>query len=156
MPVSLPDLPDLPERKTVMVVEDDPAMLDLIMKILSTENYDLVSADSGDAALEVVERDSVAPDLLVTDLMMPGMIGSELATAMRLRQPALKVLYETGFTDTLFEARKELEPGAAFVEKPFSARGLLEAARLALFGTMNPAAAAASIHPEIYGVPSMM
>lgn len=135
---SMPELTDLPERRTVMVVEDDPAMRDLIVKILSNENYDLVSADSGDDALDRLEREHLQLDLLITDLMMPGMTGSELATAIRLRQPMLRVLYETGFTDTLFKSKQELEPGAAFLEKPFSARGLIEAARLALFGTINP------------------
>jgi CheY-like chemotaxis protein len=136
--IDLPELPELRERKTVMVVEDDPAMLDLILKILSTENYELVPADCGDAALDLVHNENILPDLLVTDLMMPGCTGAQLAAAMRRPLPNLRVLYQTGFTDQLFKSKQELEPGAAFVEKPFSARGLLEAARLALFGTLHP------------------
>ena len=50
----------------------------------------------------------------------------------------MKVLYQTGFSDMLFENRVELEEGAAFLEKPFTARGLREAARLVLFGSINP------------------
>ena len=139
--ISPPDLPALPVRKTVMVVDDDPAMLDLILKILETENYQLVSSDRGDSALEAFHQMTVVPDLLITDLMMPGFSGSQLAAAMRGRAPALRVLYQTGFTDMLFKAKQELEPGAAFLEKPFSARGLIEAARLTLFGTMYPSPA---------------
>jgi CheY-like chemotaxis protein len=137
---TLPELPELRERKTVMVVEDDPAMLDLIMKILSIENYELVSADRGDTALDLVHDEGIRPDLLVTDLMMPGVSGTQLAAAMRKPVPHLRVLYQTGFSDQLFKSKQELEPAAAFLEKPFSARGLLEAARLALFGTINPGA----------------
>jgi CheY-like chemotaxis protein len=149
--VTPPELPELTERRTVMVVEDDPAMLDLIMRILSTENYDLLSAESGTAALERLKQDELTPDLLITDLMMPGLSGSQLAASLRRRTPTLRVLYETGFTDSLFKAKQELEPGAAFIEKPFSARGLLEAARFALFGTLNPDAARATDTPPRQG-----
>lgn len=69
---------------------------------------------------------------------MPQMKGRELADRMRARYNNLKVLYQTGFSDMLFENRMELEEGAAFVEKPFTARGLREAARFSLFGEMNP------------------
>ena len=144
---SPPDLPELPVRKTVMVVDDDPAMLDLVLRILETENYELISSDRGDTALEVFQQMSDAPDLLITDLMMPGFSGSQLASAMRRRSPSLRVLYQTGFTDMLFKAKQELEPGASFIEKPFSARGLLEAARLALFGTMYPSVSALPLAP---------
>jgi CheY-like chemotaxis protein len=140
--IAPPDLPELPVRKIVMVVDDDPAMLDLILKILETENYELYSSDRGDSALDAFHQMTVVPDLLITDLMMPGFSGSQLAAAMRRRAPALRVLYQTGFTDMLFKAKQELEQGASFVEKPFSARSLIEAARLALFGTMYPAASA--------------
>jgi CheY-like chemotaxis protein len=136
--VTPPDLPELPERRTVMVVEDDPAMLDLILKILSVENYELVSADRGDAALDLVHDENVRPDLLITDLMMPGYSGSQLAAALRKPVPHVRVLYQTGFSDQLFKSKRELEPGASFIEKPFSARGLIEAARLALFDTITP------------------
>jgi CheY-like chemotaxis protein len=77
-------------------------------------------------------------DLLVTDYQMPGMKGRELAERVRERFPSIKVLYQTGFSDLLFENRAELEEGEAFLEKPFSARGLREAARLVLFGSINP------------------
>ena len=62
----------------------------------------------------------------------------ELAEHVRQRFPSVKVLYQTGFSDMLFENRMELEEGAAFLEKPFTARGLREAARLVLFGSINP------------------
>jgi hypothetical protein len=57
---------------------------------------------------------------------------------MRQRYADIKVLYQTGFSDMLFEDRVELEEGAAFLEKPFTARGLREAARFILFGSINP------------------
>lgn len=141
-PAQLPWLPDLPQRSTVLIVEDDSAMLDLIVLILRHENYELHCARSGDEALEKIREHNLKPDLLLTDLMMPGLTGRELAARLRATNPGLRVLYETGFTDELFRSRAELESNAAFIEKPFSARGLVEATRLALFDTMNPGAAA--------------
>jgi CheY-like chemotaxis protein len=88
--------------------------------------------------MQKLEAHAGPVDLLVTDYAMPDMQGRELADRLRQRFPALKVLYQTGFSDMLFENRVELEDGAAFVEKPFTARGLREAARLILFGSINP------------------
>ena len=147
-----PDLPELPERRTVMVVDDDPAMLDLILKILRAENYELVAADGGDTALDLVHDDNVHPDLLITDLMMPGFSGAQLAAALRKPLPNLRVLYQTGFSDQLFKSKRELEAGASFIEKPFTARGLMEAARLALFDTITPGPIAAIEPPRPRGL----
>lgn len=76
-------------------------------------------------------------DLLVTDLMMPNMNGRELAAAVRGRYPSVRVLYVTGFADTLFKGVNELGDGESFIEKPFGAEGLLEAARLLMFGHIS-------------------
>jgi len=73
-------------------------------------------------------------DLLVTDLMMPAMNGRQLAAKVRERYPAARVLYVTGFADTLFKGVNELGDGESFIEKPFGAEGLLEATRLLMFG----------------------
>lgn len=139
---TLARLPPLLTRRTVMVVDDDAVMLEMLMKILGADNYELLPAASAEQALMMLETNT--PDLLVTDLMMPGLSGAELADLMRARHPAIRVLFQTGFADILFRLCKELEPGEAFLEKPFSARGLLEAARFVLFGTLNPDATTAA------------
>jgi CheY-like chemotaxis protein len=125
-------------KKTVAVVDDDPMMLDVLARILQRENFELLMAGGGPEIIERLSRHDGPVDLLVTDYAMPDMQGRELAERMRERFPALKVLYQTGFSDMLFENRIELEDGAAFLEKPFTARGLREAARLVLFGSINP------------------
>ena len=125
-------------KKTVAVVDDDPMMLDVLARILQRENFDLIMAASGQEIMDKLNAQTGEVDLLVTDFAMPGMEGRELAERVRERFPAVKVLYQTGFSDKLFHDRAELEDGAAFVEKPFTARGLREAARLVLFGTINP------------------
>lgn len=133
-----PQLQPLPGRRTVLVVDDDPMMLEVLVRILGRENYDLLTASSGPQALALLEARGGSVDLLVTDFSMPGMRGRELADSVRERHPDVRVLYQTGFSDLLFEDRAELEDGAAFLEKPFTARGLREAARLVLFGALNP------------------
>ena len=133
-----PELKALPVKKTVAVVDDDPMMLDVLARILQRENYELLMAGGGPELIEKIAQHRGAIDLLVTDYAMPDMQGRQLADKVRERFPAVKVLYQTGFSDMLFENRVELEDGAAFLEKPFTARGLREAARLVLFGSINP------------------
>lgn len=132
------ELKPLTVKKTVCVVDDDPMMLDVLARILQRENFDLLMASGGPEIMEKLDAYNGAVDLLVTDYAMPDMQGRELADRIRQRFPAVKVLYQTGFSDMLFENRAELEEGAAFLEKPFTARGLREAARLVLFGSINP------------------
>jgi CheY-like chemotaxis protein len=132
------ELKPLTIKKTVCVVDDDPMMLDVLARILQRENFELLMASGGPEIIEKLAAHSGGVDLLVTDYAMPDMQGRELADRVRQRFPAVKVLYQTGFSDMLFENRVELEEGASFLEKPFTARGLREAARLVLFGSINP------------------
>lgn len=132
------ELKPLNIKKTVCVVDDDPMMLDVLARILQRENFELLVARGGPEMIQKLAEYSGQVDLLVTDYAMPDMQGRELAEHVRQRFPAVKVLYQTGFSDMLFEDRVELEEGAAFLEKPFTARGLREAARLVLFGSINP------------------
>jgi len=133
-----PELKPLRVRKTVCVVDDDAMMLDVLTRILQRENFELLMASGGPEIIQKLQDYSGHVDLLVTDYAMPDMQGRELADHVRQRFPAVKVLYQTGFSDMLFENRVELEEGAAFLEKPFTARGLREAVRLVLFGSINP------------------
>ena len=132
------ELKPLTVKKTVCVVDDDAMMLDVLARILQRENFDLLMASSGPEMIEKLASHKGSIDLLVTDYAMPDMQGRELADHLRQRFPAVKVLYQTGFSDMLFENRVELEENAAFLEKPFTARGLREAVRLVLFGSINP------------------
>jgi CheY-like chemotaxis protein len=132
------ELKPISVKKTVCVVDDDPMMLDVLSRILQRENFELLVASGGPEMIQKLAGHSGEVDLLVTDYVMPDMQGRELADHVRQRFPAVKVLYQTGFSDMLFENRVELEEGAAFLEKPFTARGLREAARLVLFGAINP------------------
>jgi len=134
--------PPLQERKRLLVVDDEIPVLRLVTRILATDNYDVASAESGVIAARMVKEPGFpGVDLLVTDLMMPGMTGRELAAVVRAINPNVRVLYVTGFADTLFTGVNELGPGESFIEKPFGAEGLLEATRLLMFGQIAMAEA---------------
>jgi DNA-binding response OmpR family regulator len=127
--------PPLVERRRLLVVDDEPPVLRLVARILATDNYEVSTAESGEAALRLLQNPGLGMvDLLVTDLMMPGMNGRELAGTVRRSHPQVRVLYITGFADTLFKGVNELGQGESFIEKPFGAEGLLEATRLLMFG----------------------
>lgn len=129
------DRPILQVRKRLLVVDDESSILNLVERILSMDNYEIRTADSGFSAVRLLDQPDALPvDLLVTDLMMPGMSGRELAVIVRQRFPSVRVLYQTGFADNLFSGVQELANSEAFVEKPYSAVGLLEATRLLMFG----------------------
>ncbi len=130
--------PPLVERRRLVVVDDEPPVLRLVARILASDNYDVSTADSGDSALRLLQNPGLGlVDLLVTDLMMPGMNGRELAANVRKSHPQVRVLYITGFADTLFKGVNELGQGESFIEKPFGAEGLLEATRLLMFGHIS-------------------
>ncbi|HUQ89759.1 MAG TPA: response regulator [Vicinamibacterales bacterium] len=130
--------PPIAVRKRLLVVDDELPILKLVTRILATDNYDVSSAGSGDEAAQMLNAPNYpGVDLLVTDLMMPGLNGRELASVTRNRFPNVRVLYVTGFADTLFKDRHELGEGESFIEKPFGTDGLLEATRLLMFGHIS-------------------
>ncbi|MGE0040078.1 MAG: response regulator [Vicinamibacterales bacterium] len=132
-------LEPLVERRTLLLVDDDPLMLAVMKGILQRENFDLLLAGSGQEALDLLDGRGEAPlDMLVVDVEMPGMKGPALVEKLASRYPDLPVLFQTGFSDLLFHDRMELGERQAFLEKPFSARGLREAVRFLLLGSVNP------------------
>ena len=130
--------PPLEVRKRLLVVDDELPVLKLVTRILATDNYEIESASSGDDAAQMINAPGYpGVDLLVTDLMMPGINGRELAMITRRRFPNSRVLYITGFADRLFKDLTELGEGESFIEKPFGTDGLLEATRLLMFGQIS-------------------
>jgi two-component system cell cycle sensor histidine kinase/response regulator CckA len=126
--------PTLPPR--VLVVDDEESNRTFAARALRESGYDVAVAANGPEALEVVE-DHPAFDLFLVDVLMPRMNGDELARQLRLRDPNARILYFTGYADHLFERRGTLWEHEAFVEKPVSLNGLLEAVSLMLFGHMR-------------------
>src|SRR5262245_4158198 len=115
-----------------LVVDDEEGVRRFVGRALREAGYRTVTASGGPEALSAAATDAF--DILVTDLMMPEMTGDELARRLRALKPSLKVLYLTGFSDRLFNEKVMLWQDEAFLEKPCSLRGLLEAVSLLLTG----------------------
>jgi CheY-like chemotaxis protein len=107
----------------ILVVDDEPSIREFFHCVLMEAGHAVASAADGPEALSMPGRF----DLLLTDLMMPRMAGDELARQMRIRDPYVKVLYVTACSDHLFDAKVALWEGEAFLDKPTTSEGLLDA-----------------------------
>jgi PAS domain S-box-containing protein len=116
--------------ETVLVVEDADAVRVLTGRILYAAGYQVVSVESGTVALERLD----SADVLVTDVVMPGMSGVELAVAARERRPGLPVVFVSGYTGDTTIAGSD-DPATAFLAKPFDGDELLRAVRSTLDAT---------------------
>ena len=120
--------------ETLLVVEDEAALRDVAGRILSGAGYHVLAADGGLQALELAALHEGAIDLLVSDVMMPGMLGKELAERLTDARPGTRVLYMSGYAQPVLASQGTLEPGVALLEKPFTAEDLLSAVRERLDG----------------------
>jgi CheY-like chemotaxis protein len=125
--------PKLPVR--VLVVDDEAIPRQVTERAFRNVGCHVSVASNGHEALTRIEQSQTFFDLFVLDSMMPAMTGTELAERIRRRQPDAKILYLTGFSDTLFSNNKKmLNSNEAFIQKPSSVKGMREAASLLLFG----------------------
>jgi two-component system cell cycle sensor histidine kinase/response regulator CckA len=117
----------------VLVVDDDEGVRSFVARALHQAGYEVVSASSGREALRLI---GTRPrfDVLVLDVMMLGMTGDELGHRLRARDPDVKILYYTGFSDRLFADSASLAENEMFLDKPVSMIGLRKAVSLLLFG----------------------
>jgi CheY-like chemotaxis protein len=120
-------------RPRVLVVDDDEPTCRLLAAILRRAGYEPTIAVSADEALRAV-RDRGPFDLATVDVVMPQTSGDQLAAILRSHDPDLKVLFVTGYPEALFQAQPHLWKGEAFLEKPCSDRGIVEAVSLLLTG----------------------
>jgi two-component system cell cycle sensor histidine kinase/response regulator CckA len=126
--------------ETILLVEDELAVRVLCRRVLDRMGYRVVDASSGVEALNLVENGSLRPELLLTDVVMPGISGRELADRLHKIQPDAKVLYMSGYTDEAIVHHGVLEPGVAFIEKPFTPELLLRRVRETLDAVPSPSA----------------
>ena len=135
----LADAEELPEQtssapaeggaETILLVEDDPLVQKVVALMLERHGYRIVAAASGEEAVSLAHADPNSIDLILTDLVMPGMNGRETAKALRDDQPQAKVLYMSGYTEDVVIRVGHFEPGTAFIPKPFSGEDLAHRVR---------------------------
>ncbi|MGH9861833.1 MAG: PAS domain S-box protein [Candidatus Acidiferrales bacterium] len=105
---------------TVLLVEDEELLRKLVRAYLESNGYRVLEAGSGREAIRLAETNAQHISLLMTDVIMPGMTGRELAEHLTARHPHVKVLYMSGYTDDAIVNHGVLEPGMAFLQKPFT------------------------------------
>ncbi|HYU90933.1 MAG TPA: MASE1 domain-containing protein, partial [Gemmatimonadales bacterium] len=106
--------------ETLLVVEDQEEVRKLTKRVLEAQGYTVLAAGNGFEALEIVDRHPTQIHLMITDVVMPGMNGRELAQRASARRSDLKVLYVSGYTGEAVLQHRLLEPGVAFLQKPFT------------------------------------
>jgi two-component system, cell cycle sensor histidine kinase and response regulator CckA len=106
--------------EVVLIVEDEEPGRTMILRLLQSEGYDVLEAQDGRHALELIKARSGRLDLVITDVAMPIMNGRELAGHLKALRPALPVLFISGYTDDEMVRRGLIEPSSPFLSKPFT------------------------------------
>ncbi|MGB8323549.1 MAG: PAS domain S-box protein [Candidatus Acidiferrum sp.] len=123
--------------ETILLAEDSDALRKLAKSYLETAGFRVISADCGEAAVELAKNFAGSFDLLLTDVVMPGMNGRVLAEHLLARQPGMSVLYMSGYTDSFIAGHGVLEPGTHLLHKPFTEEVLLRKIRAVLDSDRN-------------------
>jgi two-component system, cell cycle sensor histidine kinase and response regulator CckA len=118
--------------ETILVVEDDEDLREVVARILTNNGYRVISAGNGREAIEAAGRHHGHIDLLLTDVVMPQMQGNELARLIAADRPDLRVLFMSGYAQPALGAAGTLEPGAILLEKPFTEPTVLALVRRVL------------------------
>ena len=141
--IYLPRASELPDRKfpapaavtssvgteTILLVEDEAVVRDLVCEILRESGYKVLSAPSGPDAMKITAQYSNPIDLLITDVVMPEMSGPELVNTLRRARGEMRVLYMSGYTDDAVLVRQGLPEKCAFIRKPYTPLQFLQKVR---------------------------
>ena len=120
--------------ETILVVEDDPAVRDVVEMTLRNFNYNVICAEDGQDAVEKFTANGNIISLVLMDIIMPRMNGKVAADEIRRIQPGMKILFTSGYTADIIRSRGELEEGEEIVQKPVDPLDLLAKMRQILDG----------------------
>jgi PAS domain S-box-containing protein len=115
--------------ETVLLVEDEESVRELVRVTLTARGYRVIEAENGECGLRVAEEFKEPIDILITDVVMPGIGGRELAKKLLLMRPGISVLYLSGYTEDAVVTQGALGPGTAFLQKPFTLQNLSKKVR---------------------------
>jgi CheY-like chemotaxis protein len=115
--------------ESILLVEDDEKVRQVAARVLRSKGYRVIEASNGPDALKVCEAEQDDLDLVVTDIVMPGMKGTEFAELLRARKPDARILFTSGYTEDAAFRQNLLRDGEAFLEKPFTPDALAKKAR---------------------------
>lgn len=120
------------DAPTILCVEDNVGVLGMNQRVLAEAGYTVLSAASGETALTIAQRHPGVIDLLLTDVMLPGITGRDLAYQLVRDRRQIKVLYASGQSKATLVQKAVLAPGATFLAKPYGIEALLRAVKTAL------------------------
>jgi PAS domain S-box-containing protein len=120
--------------ETVLIVEDEPALREVTKRIFTRNGYEVITAGNGLEALDIARDYAGEIHLLVTDVVMPNMLGKEVAEKIRMVKPEIEVLFMSGYARPVLASQGRLDPNVALVEKPFSEADLMAKAGRVLSG----------------------
>ncbi len=130
--------PSTPVRETIFLVEDDGAVRSMARSVLASKGYQGLEAPNGTEALLQASLYHLPLHLLVTDVVMPGMNGPQLAQAIKESHPEIKVLFLSGFTDEVLATQGLLDIGPPFLKKPYGPDELIQKVREVLDRPVQP------------------
>lgn len=125
-------VPSVGGNERVLVVEDEDSMRELLRRTLTRRGYHVVLASSGQEAIALAQDPTLQIDLVITDVVMPGMLGREITERMGALRPGTPIIYMSGYARSMLDSQGRLEGGRIFIEKPFSEAELLRVVREAL------------------------
>ena len=119
-------------NETILITEDDSSLRALVARILAERGYAVLEASNGKEALDIAEKYAGEIHLVITDVIMPGIGGKELASRLSSARPGMKVLFVSGYTDSAIGRHGVLDPGVSFLQKPFTIENLTRKVRAVL------------------------
>lgn len=121
-----PEVQIIPEgnKELVLIVEDDPSISDLSGRMIQKMGYRVMLAESADKAIVMIEDEGLRPELVISDVVMPGLSGLELAAIIRYKHPEMKVILMSGYTEQVIMKHGEMDPNIPFLHKPFTRQEL--------------------------------
>lgn len=134
---AIADIVPVGGSETVLVVEDDQTLRALTVAVLESAGYRVFESPNAEAAIRTVEKYTNSIDVVLTDVVMPGMSGRKLSQHLLALRPDMKILLMSGYAQELIERYGALEPGVSLIEKPFTRQSLLEAVS-AILGKSKP------------------
>jgi CheY-like chemotaxis protein len=132
--------PELEPKQFILLVEDEEYVREVAREILRLQGYCVIEANGPHEALERYEQHGAEIDLLLTDIVMPGMDGPDLAERLTQRQPSIKSIFMSGYTENALR-RGALELAAGYLQKPFTLKALVDKVHEVLARPNQPMAA---------------
>ena len=123
-----------PVSTTVLLIEDAEPLRDMVQEILEADGYRVIAAENAERALEAASSHTGKIALVITDVVMPGMSGPEVAERLQVLRPGTRVLFMSGYTDEAIGQHGVIDSATHFIQKPFSAEALLRMVREVLAG----------------------